>query len=288
VKARCECGRELDVPEGCSVACPDCGRRVVAAAGDWLDALDADDMTLDGVAPAAEPEEAPEAAPPPEPAAAAQAEEPLQAEAPTAAAGRARDEDMAPGLLPFILLARDRPDAAAKHLEAGIRSTAFIVQTAVALVVMWVLGAVAVTYASFPWRFDVVRALATLVWFLVEFAAAGIIVVLLCRLFQRETGPLGAAEGIAVVRVVSLALMAPIAVALVVAVAALHDPDSSTTVFLQACVPWVSRLGALVIFVCQTALLVRLLKLGCWLSFILSLVVSYGAAALASKVALIF
>jgi hypothetical protein len=252
---------------------------VSAAGEDWLGDLDLDEMSLDGVeAPA--PAEAPVDEPPEvqvSPAAPTQAPDPV--DAPVAAAG---DGGGQPGLLSLVMTAKDRPEEAAEQLGPGITSPAFILQTVASLLVLWVLNAGAAAYLQSPADFEIRRAVANFLWLAVEFGAAAVMVGLVCLLSKRDTKPLGAVEGVAAVRVVSLVLMLPVTIGLVALMAVVFEPGVGAPAAVWTCVRWAPRVWGIVTFALQAVLLVGLVGFGCWVPVVLSLVFCYGAATLAS------
>ncbi len=293
MRAKCQCGEEFNVPDGGRAKCPKCGKEAQAQADDWLGALDADELSLDKedepepVAPTP-PTTAPTAAAPAAPPAGVPAPTPrvpgAAAPVPPQGAG-----DAAPtGLWGLLALAKDEPKAAVPHLAAGIRNTGFMIQTGVALLVLALLGAGATAWVLQPTNFEVGKMLGLLAWLLTESVCAAIVFSLFCILLKREAKPLGAVQGIAVVRIVALAFTAPVLIAVGIALAVTLGAEGGIPEIVMALARWVPGFYRLTVFAVQAALAVGLLKMGCWPPVLMNFVVCYGAATLADKVAAIF
>jgi hypothetical protein len=184
-----------------------------------------------------------------------------------------------------VLLAKDRPQDAIRHLAPGITSPAFILQAVVSLVVLWVLTAGMAAYLRTPRNFEISRALANFVWLAVECGASAAMIGLLCVMLKRDAKPLGAVEGVAAVRVLSLGLMLPVVIGLVIAMLLLYSPEAGVPGIVSFGVRWGPRLWAFVNFTLQAVLLVGLLGRASWVPIFLSFVFCYGTATLASQAA---
>ncbi|MHC5035606.1 MAG: hypothetical protein ACYTFZ_11285, partial [Planctomycetota bacterium] len=111
----------------------------------------------------------------------------------------------------FWTLLKDDPNKAVPHLTEGIKDKQFVVQAAVTLGVLSLLGA-----ASYGWMTKMTSAAVGVaiggwIWMLLELAAACVMFNLVGRAFKREARPLGISEALALGRIGSLILAAPIA-----------------------------------------------------------------------------
>ncbi|MCK4373991.1 MAG: hypothetical protein KAX19_01640, partial [Candidatus Brocadiae bacterium] len=184
------------------------------------------------------------------------------------------------GLLDLALIIKDEPKDALPHFEQGIRGRRFMVETGVALLGLSLLGAIVQTWSCLPVHFAVGNMLVVWLRLLCELATAAVMLSLLCVLFKRDARPLGMSEGVAVVRIGALLAMAPVAliVGLAVGLTFRGDGGSPGAVIWAARHLWHAYL--LVVFCGQTFLAIGLLKLGCWPSVGLSLVVTFAAASM--------
>jgi hypothetical protein len=287
MKLRCECGRQFEAPDGVrQAACPDCGRQVSAGEGDWLGALDVEDLELDvkekpALAPAATAEPPPADTPKEAPQTAPRAPVEIPVRVERSAPG---GPEVAPPrrLLDLLRQVRDEPFALMSSLRSGVRSERFLAELGVctaALALVW-----SITGAALAGGPGVGEVVVKLVRFLVELGAAAVMLALLTVLLKRDSAdrphPLGVVEGVVLTRLLGLALVVPLGIALAVAVSLTGGVQHAPGV-LRFLAQHVTRLYTLIVFAAQTSFVMGLLKVGCLPGVILSAVVSYSAAALA-------
>lgn len=308
MKIKCQCGRELEVEPGVTRAkCPDCGREVeVKPAEDWVSSVDVDDISLEE--PAGPPEEhevrteqpvAPERAPaegPEEleleeveaPAAAPAPAEQMPESAPRPAGEKAAETEAAEEALPppqgLISVAKtiiNEPKAALPYFETGIKDRQLIIQMAVVFAVLAFVCAIPQFFPAGLRKFGIGGGLAS--WFSIvcELASAGIMLSLLCVAFKKDLKPLGIAQGLALVRIGSLLVMAPICliVALLLILTSAGEGPPGGMI-------WVARhlqAGYMaVVFLGQASFIISMLKLGCLPGLALSLVLTYAGYSMAA------
>ncbi len=324
MKRKCECGHEFEVESDAAAAkCPECGRLLDGPAEqDWLDAVELDDLSVEGDSNQ-ETDEAAEAAadlaeqtPSGEPRLELQSDEKSETEAEQESGGRGlelqtadteseprrpvpptqrrpaaaprADEATSPPLrhLPDALrVLKGKPEDALPYVRDGVEAQTFIVETAAAFVGLALIAGFALGHLRTSEGLGIAAGFAQWLTILVEYAVSAVVLTLLCILLKREAKPLGVAEGLAVVRIGGLAIVILAAIVLGVPVTVLGGN-------VPGAIAWPARnltkLYAVVVFAPQAALVMGLLKLGCLPGLAVSAVLSYGGYAMAEKLLGVF
>jgi hypothetical protein len=310
MKLKCECGQEFEVPDGASGAdCPACGRKVSAGRGDWLSALDVEDLELDATQEAAVPPEAAPAPSRPAPSAttpSAAAKAPVGARAPGAGrpavpgpqpAARRKAATAEPqvaeprGLLGLLALVGNEPFALLSLLRRGLRGTRLVAEMGIAtLVLALVWSFVSANLAGNP---GIGPAAVRFAQIVVELLYAGVLLALLTYLLKRGKEdcphPLGVAEAILLTRLIALMVAVPVGIVVVVVVGSPHiaaaaaqgaaavGTAAAPSHMVQDLARW---LYFIVAFGAQTGYVMGLLNLGCLPGVVVSAIISYSAGAL--------
>jgi hypothetical protein len=315
MKVKCECGRKFEVPPGAqSAKCPGCGRKVqVPASDDWLLAMDVDSISLETEQPAptptegqagrpaptapqgpgpvpVQPRQAAEGTPKPRPAGAGPRVPPQGGRGALGVGSRA-DAMMKPReagppperLLGLMKRLKEDPKACLPYFEAGIKGKPFIVELAGAFVGLALLGAIAQTLLMTR---GLVVKLAVGYWLfaIVEMAASGVLFSLLSVLFKRDAKPLGICEAVAATRMGSFLAMVPVAVIMGLAVVLTHGSEGTLTTVLNWILLRLPYLYILMALAGQMFLVLGLLKLGCWPTVVLNIVMTFASWTLADNV----
>ncbi|MHC4592722.1 MAG: TFIIB-type zinc ribbon-containing protein [Planctomycetota bacterium] len=182
---------------------------------------------------------------------------------------------------------KDEPNKAVPHLTEGIKEKRFLVQAAVTLGVLSLLGAAAYGWMTTMTSAAVGVAMNRWIWLLLELAAACVMFSLLGYALKREARPLGICQGLALGRIGGLILAAPIAViCLVILVICrfMHPPPEA--MFRAA--RWAAARVWIIYLVgaagAQVAVASSLLKFGCALGIVLGIVLTYATATFADTI----
>jgi len=293
MKVRCECGHEFEVREDVvQTKCPRCGREFpVTPAEDWVQSIATDDLTLEKEPPSSPAREAA-----PKPAAKAPAM-PVSVGREQAAAGRgpaairkrpsepvtAAELPPAPvGLIALAKMVKNQPKACLPHFEAGISSRRFVVETGVVLLALALIGAFAQAWLEAPRQIPVGKALVNWLGVVCEAASGAALFSLLSVLLKRGGKPLGMCEAVAVSRVGSLLLMAPIAIIMAIITAVVLAGGHSPGV-LPRVASYLPKLYLVAVFCAQMVVPAALLRLGCWPSVIVNVVAVFCTYSLSQK-----
>lgn len=321
MKVKCECGREFEAPPGAqSVKCPGCGRKVqVPASDDWLLSMDVENLSLEKGPPAPAAAEGQAAQPVPKapqaPGAAPAQPRPAAEGAPKPRPVPSGPSAVAPGgrgalgigtrgdalmklrevapppehLLGLLKRLKDDPKACLPYFETGISAKPFIVELAVALAGLALLGAITQVLLMTQ-GVAVGRALGYWLFAIVEMGASGVLFSLLSVLFKKDAKPLGICEGVAVTRIGSLLAMVPVAVILGLGLVLTHGSEGTLPTILN----WILgkqhilMLYILIAVAAQMFLVLGLLKLGCLPTVVLNIVMTFAAWTLADNVRKVF
>lgn len=303
MKVTCECGYDFEAPDGVeSAECPKCGAHV-ALSDDWIGSVDMEDLSLvdeeaevtAGPAPKTEDTTPAGSGEPP----ARQTERPpgpSSRRAPTPVHGhavsgesvddrrtRTPGEPVKGGLSRLTLIGKVGPEEAVRSFESPARAVDLIAVGAI-LGVLLIFTSAAWSYLSEPEQFSGASALQRLLALLVELGAAALILNLLALLLrsrlETRPAPLGVVEGIALVRVIVLVLLAPILLILGLITLLSGNPP----LIAGALTGNLLLVYAVLSFFGQAALVVPMLDLGCVPGLIVNGVIVAGSYSLADKV----
>jgi hypothetical protein len=170
------------------------------------------------------------------------------------------------------------PKASIPFFKEGIPSRRLIIEMAVAFVALSLLTAFAQARLGSPGALPILGREGMVVgWLtlLLKLAFAVVMFSLIAVLMKQEAKPLGVGEGVGVVWIGSLLAMVPIFL-IMVAVVLLTKGRGPLAGVVGWTAPWLPRMYSLAAIGGQTFLMMGLLKLGCWLSALLSVFVVYA------------